>query len=217
PSAELKYDVKGLYDGQTAYGSAKIRWRNEGDRYSIDGETSMMFFTLLSFKSEGSIDASGVAPLLYVEKKFRKPETNTHFHRERNTISFSASTLSYPRKGTEQDRASVIWQLAGLARGEPEKFLPHTEIELFVAGNRDGEPWQFQVIGPEQIEIDDKPVSTVHLVRIPRTGSYQQKLDIWLAPQQDWYPVRLRFTETNGDNVDMSLSKLSPLPPHSPQ
>ena len=46
-------------------------------------------------------------------------------------------------------------------------------------------------------------------MRIPRQGSYDQKLDIWLAPQQGWYPVKLRYTETNGDYLDMALSKLT--------
>jgi len=48
-----------------------------------------------------------------------------------------------------------------------------------------------------------------HVMRAPRAGSYDKKLDIWLAPQQQWYPVRLRETETNGDYLDMSLSTLT--------
>jgi hypothetical protein len=48
-----------------------------------------------------------------------------------------------------------------------------------------------------------------HVVRIPRPGSYEQKLDIWLSQQQGWYPVKLRFTETNGEYLDMSLSNLT--------
>jgi hypothetical protein len=47
-----------------------------------------------------------------------------------------------------------------------------------------------------------------HVVRIPRPGSYDQKIDIWLAPQQGWYPVKIRYTETNGDFLDMSLSNV---------
>lgn len=209
PSAELKYDVEALRDGQMVYGSGKISWQSEGGNYTVNGEASILFFTLLSFKSTGMIDDFGVAPVLYSEKRFRRPETNTHFHRERNTISFSASTATYPRKGGEQDRASIVWQLTGIGRGAGEKFSPGAELEFFVAGVRDAAPWNVRVVGKEEIEIDSGKVVAWHVVRVPKPGSYDQKLDIWLAPQQEWYPVKLRFTETNGEYLDMLLSDLT--------
>lgn len=209
PSVELKYDVQALRDEQIVYGSGKITWQSEGTSYTVDGEASILFFTLLSFKSTGVIDASGVAPVLYSEKRFRRPETNTHFHRERNTVSFSASTATYPRKGGEQDRASIVWQLAGIGRGDREKFKPGAEIEFFVAGVRDATSWNVRVIGEEEIEIGSGKVVAWHVVRVPKPGSYDQTLDIWFAPQQEWYPVKLRFTETNGEYLDMLLSDLT--------
>ena len=45
-------------------------------------------------------------------------------------------------------------------------------------------------------------------------GRYDKSIDIWLAPQQDWYPVKLRETDKNGDYLDMSLSSLNPGNPH---
>jgi hypothetical protein len=209
PSAELKYDVQALRDGQMVYGSGKISWSSDGVTYAVNGEASILFFTLLNFKSSGVIDEFGVAPVLYSEKRFRRPETNTHFHRERNTISFSASTATYPRQGGEQDRASIVWQLTGIGRGDTERFKPDAEIELFVAGVRDAASWRVRVIGEEQIEIGSGQISAWHVVRIPKPGSYDQKLDIWLAPQHEWYPVKLRFTENNGEYLDMVLSNLT--------
>lgn len=209
PSAELKYDVQALRDGQMVYGSGKISWQSDGNSYTVNGEASILFFTLLSFKSAGVIDDFGVAPEIYSEKRFRRPETNTHFHRERNTISFSASTATYPRKGGEQDRASIIWQLTGIGRGDGEKFIPGAEIDLFVAGVRDAEPWRIRVLDQEEIDIGSGKVAAWHVVRIPKPGSYDQTLDIWLAPQHEWYPVKLRFTETNGEYLDMLLSDLT--------
>ncbi|OGB27712.1 MAG: hypothetical protein A3I66_07565 [Burkholderiales bacterium RIFCSPLOWO2_02_FULL_57_36] len=209
PSAELKYDVQALRDGQMVYGSGKISWQSDGGNYTVDGEASILFFTLLNFKSTGVIDGSGVAPVIYSEKRFRRSATNTHFHRERNTISFSASTVTYPRKGGEQDRASIVWQLTGIGRGDGEKFKPGAEIDFFVAGVRDAAPWRVRVIGEEQIEIGSGKVAAWHVVRVPKPGSYDQKLDIWLAPQHEWYPVKLRFTETNGEYLDMLLSNLT--------
>ena len=208
PSAALKYDVTALREGQTVYGRGKLGWQSQGDHYVASGEASVLFFTVLNFKSEGALDEFGVAPVLYSEKRFRKSETNTHFHRERNTISFSASTASYPRKGGEQDRASIIWQLVGIGRGDGEKFLPGAEIDIFVAGVRDAETWRIQVIDQEEVAVGSGKTMAWHVARVPRPGSFDQKLDIWLAPQQEWYPVKLRYTESNGDYLDMLLSNV---------
>lgn len=213
PSADLQYDVqKTVKDGQPMYGRGAIKWRTDGARYTVDGEAGVLFFTVLNFHSEGSIDAYGVAPELYSEKRFRKSETATHFNRERNTISFSASTKSYPRTGGEQDRASVIWQLASIGRGDSDQFARGSYIDLTVAGTRDADIWRMVVVGEEAIEIDGETILAWHVARTPRPGSYDQKLDIWLAPTREWYPLRLRYTETNGNYLDMSLADLNVLP-----
>ncbi|SDY34052.1 Protein of unknown function [Collimonas sp. OK242] len=211
PSAELKYDVEALQKGQNYHGGGKITWQTDGGSYTINGEAGALFITVLDFKSEGEINGFGVAPLTYTQKRFRKPATQTIFHRERNAIIFSSSPNSYPRSGGEQDRASVVWQLASIGRGDSTQFSPGAVIDLFVAGPLDAETWRMQIIGQEKITVGGGDLDAWHVIRVPQAGSHEQRLDIWLAPQQDWYPVKLRFTETDGDYLDMSLSKMKRL------
>lgn len=211
PSAELKYDVEALNKGQTYHGGGKITWQTNGSNYTINGEAGVLFINALDFKSEGELNDYGVSPLLYTEKKFRKSATSTRFQRAPDTITFSASTNSYPRTGGEQDRASIVWQLASIGRGDPGKIVPGGVIDLFVAGDKDAETWRFQILGQEEIKVGSGSVMTWHLARKPQQGSYEKTLDIWLAPEQEWYPVKLRFTEKNGDYLDMSMSKLKQL------
>lgn len=206
PSADLKFDVTALRDGRKVYGTGIIQWKNDGARYSEHGEASVLFFTVLRFDSTGTIDARGVNPELYNEKRFRKSETNTYFHRGRNLISFSASTLTYPRQGGEQDRASVVWQIAAMAHGDPHFMVAGKEIALFVAGARDGEVWRLRVVCEETLDVRGQRIAAWHVERLPKPGSYDQKIDIWFAPDQSWYPVRLLFTETNGEYLDMALA-----------
>lgn len=215
PSASLKYDIQKIpKEGSPMYGSGTISWHTDGHQYTVDGDFGVLFITALRFRSSGSITDIGIVPELYSEKRFRRSETNTHFQREPSLISFSASTQSYPRTGGEQDRASIIWQLAGIGRGDSEKFVAGASIDLFVAGTRDAETWHILVIGQEEIMIDGVSTTAWHVARAPKRGSYDQKLDIWLAPQQNWYPVRLRYTEANGDYLDMSLTSLNVSAPH---
>lgn len=39
----------------------------------------------------------------------------------------------------------------------------------------------------------------------------QLKLDIWLDPAREWYPVKLRFTEADGEYLEMVLTDAAPL------
>lgn len=214
PSAELKYKVEALQKGQNYHGSGKITWQTDGANYTINGEAGALFITVLDFKSGGEINGFGVAPVIYTQKRFRKPPTETTFDRDHNSIVFSSSANKYPRSGGEQDRASVVWQLASIGRGDGSQFAPGAVIDLFVAGPLDAETWRMQVVGQEKIDVDGDQRDVWHVIRIPEPGSHEQRLDIWLSPQQEWYPVKLRFTETDGDYLDMSLSNLKPLNPN---
>jgi len=213
PSAKLKFDIeKTPVNGATMHGSGTIDWQTDQHQYAINGDFGVLFITALRVKSTGKIESSAIAPELYAEKRMRRSETNTHFHRERQTISFSASTASYPRLGNEQDRASIIWQMAAIGRGDADHFQPGATIPVVVAGTRDASQWQITVIGMEEIEIDGKQMTTWRLQRAPRSGSYDQTLEFWLAPEIGWYPVRLRYTEPNGDVLDMVMRSLNVYP-----
>lgn len=214
PSAELTYDVRALSKGQNWYGSGVFKWDTDGSRYRIFGEAYVTIFiklTALNFTSEGLIANFGLAPVLYTEKPRNKSATNTHFQHANGKISFSASTANYPYKGGEQDRASIIWQLAGIGRADAEQFTPGTTFEIVVAGKRDAESWRIQVVGLEEVDTGEGTTTAWHVLRAPRPGSYDEKLDIWLAPGKDWHPVKVLYTYANGDYTELSLSEMKPL------
>lgn len=215
PPAELRYAVHAVRQDGEYFGKGTIKFMRQEGGYTIIGATNLLFISVLDFRSDGLVTELGLEPLMYTEKRFRRAATNTHFQHENKLISFSASARTYPRAGGEQDRASIVWQLAAIGRGEPAQLRAGQEITLFVAGVREAEPWIIQVIGEETVEADGRPVPAIHLVRYPRPGSYEQKLDIWLAPTMQWYPVKLRFTEANKDRLDMSLAD-PPLPAPRP-
>jgi hypothetical protein len=47
------------------------------------------------------------------------------------------------------------------------------------------------------------------VVREPLADASDQALDIWLAPSQEWYPVKLRFSDDDKDFVEQTLTKLT--------
>ena len=210
PPAELVFNAIGVSkDGRSLSGSGTMQWRHDGQRYTLDTEISALVFTLAKNRSEGELGELGIAPNLYVEKRFGRSETNTHFQQQPKQISFSASTAIIPAIGGEQDRGSWIWQLASLGRGNPGKFESGLNLEMFVASAKGVDAWRIRVNGKEQLKLPDGEVSAWRLSVVPGKQSFDKQFDLWLAPERQWYPVRLLHEDKNGNRVELSLSKIS--------
>lgn len=210
PSADLVYSIKAKQSGLTIDGNALLQWHTANNKFSIVTETrAALVGKILDARSEGAISEYGLAPIVFTEKRFRKPQTTTTFDRQKKTISFTKSDRTYPIKGGEQDRNSAIWQLAAIARGAPAKFKPGSIWTFFVAGQSDAEPWSFKVMKQEQLKTPLGNMSALHIVRMPASDSKGQQLDIWLAPSLEWYPVQLRFTEPDNDSIEQMLQQVS--------
>jgi len=209
PSADLSYNLKVKQSGLSLNGLATVQWRAGDGKYSIAAESrAAIFGKVVENHSEGAIDDFGLAPVTFHEKRIRKDPYTTSFKRDAKTIAFTESDTTYPILGGEQDRLSAQWQLAAIARAAPDKFKPGSEWNLFVAGRRDAEVWNFKVTKIETIQTGAGEVSAVHLVKEPPAKSPGQQVDLWLAPSMDWYPVRVRFNDPDGDFVDQVLEKI---------
>ncbi|CAL63050.1 Conserved hypothetical protein [Herminiimonas arsenicoxydans] len=210
-SADLNYTINAHQSGLTLNGTATLHWSRDKDRYSISTETrAMLLGKILEAKSEGAIDAHGLAPLTSTEKRMRKDPTTTTFNRETRSITFSASDASYPIKGGEQDRNSVVWQLATIARSTPAKFKTGANISMMVAGQKDADQWTFKVGKSETIKTSLGDLKTIKVSKLVKGNDKSQKIDIWFAPGKEWYPVRIRFAEPSGDFIEQTIAKITP-------
>lgn len=208
PPVDLTFDVVAVRKGNRTSGHGSMRWRHDGQHYKLTVEMGVLFFTLLTYRSEGDVGKIGVIPELYAEKRVGRSETNTHFHRQRREISFSASTAVAAARGGEQDRGSWIWQLASLGRGDPDKFEAGLAFEMTVAGTKSVDTWRIYVNGRENVMLPEGGVSAWRLSVIPGSESFEKQFDLWLAPDRQWYPVRLRHEDKNGNSIDLQLTKI---------
>lgn len=210
PSATLNYTINANQHGLPLNGSAVVQWTSGNGRYAITTETrAMLLGKILEAKSEGAIDASGLAPLTSVEKRYRKDATTTTFNRDTNTITFSASSATHPIKGGEQDRNSVVWQLATIARSTPAKFKAGSTITIVVAGQKDADTWNFKVGKSEKIKSPLGDLNAVKVSKVVKDAGKEQKIDIWFAPSRNWYPVRIRFSEPEGDFIEQTITSIA--------
>lgn len=210
PSADLTYDLAARQRGLALKGEAVVTWRAGDGKYNTRLQSrAAILGTLTDDRSEGTIDAYGLAPAEFWEKRMRKDPSSVIFDRESKTIRFQDGEKTYPLKGGEQDRVSITWQLAAVARAAGDKFKPGSEWPFFVAGRRDAEAWTFKVVKREKVKTGVGEVDAVMVSRQPLKDSRDQSIDVWLAPGQEWYPVKIRFTEGDKETIEQTLRSVS--------
>jgi len=214
PSATFEMDVARVdADGTKWTGAAAMAWHTDGSTYrsSVEAGVSLLVtrLNLLVLRSEGTIDDYGIAPDRAAEKRARRAETATHFNRsgERaGTISFSASDRSFPLLAGAQDKATVPFQLAGIGRADINQF--GGDIDIQVGEDKAASLFRFQLVGEEELNTRMGKLVTWHLTRPPMPGTYSSRLDIWLAPGMQWYPVQIRNTEASGALTTQTVSHI---------
>ena len=200
PPAELTLDVERT-DGKGVSwsGQAVMDWRRNGNDYRLSwvaSATMVVTINLVELTSEGTVDTEGIVPRRMTEKRRNRAQTATHFDQEQGRITFSASQASHALAPGAQDKATFPMQLAGIGRADPEQFK--TDIELLVGEDKDASLFRFVLVGQEEIDTGMGKLATWRLTRPPLPGSYSSRLDVWLAPGHNWYPVQVRSTEAKG-------------------
>ncbi|WP_175822863.1 DUF3108 domain-containing protein [Burkholderia sp. BCC0419] len=200
PSGDLQYDT--FYNGmQNMIGT--IRWRTDGHTYDLSVSMPVPFVGPFTYRSEGRIDAFGVAPDRYVEKRGKRPEDIAIFNREIRQVVFTRTPNNAPLPDGVQDRFSMLMQLSGLVRGNPAAYKPGVTQQFFVIDNNSGETWPITVIGDEQVQTQSGIIAARHFMRLPRRDGDTRRIDMWLAPSLGWLPARLVQSEPNGAQIEL--------------
>jgi hypothetical protein len=211
PSADITLDVARTDANGTKWsGDALLSWRVTPSSYRVKVEAGIRVVfahvNLLTLTSEGTVGDEGFVPTLMTEKRRGRAMTATHFNRQEGTLTFSASGAKYPLVPGAQDKASVPLQLTAIARGDSKQLSGN--IDILVGEDRDASVFTFTVAGQEQIDTPLGRIATWHLVRPPKPGSYNSRLELWLAPGYGWYPVQIRNVETSGAVTTQTASKI---------
>jgi len=200
PSGELQYDT--FYNGVRNQ-PGTIHWSSDGTTYEMVVSVPLPFVGTFSYSSHGHIDAFGLAPDQYIEKRGRRAEDVSIFNRATRQIAFTRTPASLPLTDGAQDRFSMVMQLASLVRGDPDVYKPGVTRQFFVVDNDSGETWPIETIGDETIRTSQGFVSARHFMRLPRREGDRRRIDVWLAPSLGWLPARLVQTEPNGTEIEL--------------
>ena len=188
---------------------AQIDWLNLGDAYQIKVTLTVPFLGDYIFSSSGKVDRYGLAPDFYEEIRGNKGPRNIEFARQINSIKYSVNgQASDLPKGT-QDRFSVLFQLASLVGGNPQLDGSGVAREIPIAEIDKLSQWIFISQGDEEVSdpTDTKKFKARHFVRLPRDEGDKRKLEVWLAEEHHWLPLKVLQTEPNGRVFELFLIK----------
>jgi len=210
PSTELVYALqRGVQSGE-----ARLSWRAEGERYALSLQAALPSGREIEHYSEGGFDAAGIAPLRLADRRRGRDVRAANFQREQGKVTFSGPRWELPLEAGTQDRVSWLVQLVALVGAVPEGLREGTELAMWVVGARGAAShWRFEVRGLQRVSLEAQSVETWWLVREP-AHPYDLRVEVWLDPQQAYWPLKLRQTQIpGGEPLDWSLRAATPVPP----
>ncbi|QEI04805.1 DUF3108 domain-containing protein [Pigmentiphaga aceris] len=211
PDAHLYYQTKVAAKGMSLSIDSEIEWSRQGDTYRVLNHAQHMLLGNLTFDSRGRVTPAGLVPEAYLETR-RKREKLVTIDQASKQVKFSGGQTAAAPAGL-QDRTSVLLQLSSLARGDAAAFQTGKTLTVPVAGSSQVQEWVFQIVGEETLSSPMGKLRTVHVKRQPRAGRDgpdEQQVDVWLAPDRNWLPARVRLREANGDEFDQVVSRIEP-------
>ncbi len=211
-STRMSYLLTGNYRGEVS-GTAQVEWVREASRYQVhvDFIVGPRLAPLITQRStsDGEITAQGLAP--------RRYDQDVRFvgqDRPRQTVFFDAGNVVLangdvkPAPPGLQDTASQFVQLAYVFGTKPEMLTVGGSVEIPLALPKKVAVWVYDVVGSEVLNTPFGPVTGIHLQ--PRGNDQKAgtlSVEMWMAPQLRYLPVRIRFVQDAQTYVDLMIAK----------
>ena len=202
----IDYDVRRSLDG-SAIGAAKtIYLLDQDNRYSIRNEVeakgfvSLFYWNKLVQTSDGFVTSEGLKPVNYHYKFCSRIDNAAAFDWESKKIitTMNGKTNEFEMQEASQDMLSFMYQFMF----EP----PLTKMKLYITNGKSYKPYDYAYIGDEIIETDTDKIETMHIAKF--NYSNEERIDLWLAKDYRFIPIKIRKTEKDGSILDQSAKKI---------
>ena len=192
PPAQLRYTL--LHNGQA--GEALLAWQHDGQRYQLTLQAQTAAGApLLQQVSAGLVDAHGLAPDRFTDRRRQGRTQAASFRRDIGQIGYSGPPQQHPAWPGAQDRLSWLAQLVAVlaAAGSP----PPEVVTLFVTDARGHAGlWQLQRQPDTLLAMPGGAWPAQHWLRLPPRPE-GLRIEVWLpadpaGPAGPW-PLRLHM------------------------
>lgn len=208
PPAQVEA-VYRLTKGAQPFGIAEESYRREGNTYRITSVTRATgIFALfvkgaIRLESRGEVGAAGLRPThfehwrgndaqraIFADFDWRKGEV---------TLRYDGKNESEALPGGCQDRLSQLYQFMH----QP----PRGEFDMAMSSGRQVGHYRYRVAGEETL---DTPAGRFDALRLEKLGAGKgDGVEIWLAKNRAYLPVKVRYEEKDGSFLEQVVEKLN--------
>ncbi len=199
-SGEAQYKLRmGIVSGELT-----LSWKFADGHYRLDSiaQGSGIFAVAGKYvqASEGDIAANGLRPTTFsVERRGKKD--SAAFNWTDNSVRFNGKSGERTEAATPgtQDMLSLLFQLA---------FAPPLgdDLTVIVTNGRKLERYAFERAGEEVISLEGGKFHTLKILK-QRKGD-EDGMEVWLALEHHYLPVKIRVTDKKGSVIEQSLMAL---------
>ncbi len=205
---EMLFDVSSGRDGGKV-GVTQVSFERYTDaRYKIVSTTQpqglvALFLGNLVQRSEGIITAQGLQPVsfLYQFGDNEKREQRASFDWQAGQVqmhSKQGDVTATLIAGT-QDMLSFMFQYM---------YVPPLEqMQVAVANGKKLSVYQYRFDGEETLNTKMGDINSLHISK--SRGDSEQKLELWLAPDYYYLPVKIRKTEKDGRVYEQIVTRIA--------
>ena len=199
-SGEAQYKLRmGIVSGELI-----LSWKFTDGHYRLDSIAQGTGIFAIAGKyvqaSEGDVASSGLRPTTFsVERRGKKD--SAAFNWADNSVRFNGKSGEHTEAATPgtQDMLSLLFQLA---------FAPPLgdDLTVIVTNGRKLERYAFERAGEEVISLEGGKFHTLKILK-QRKGD-EDGMEVWLALEHHYLPVKIRVTDKKGSVIEQSLMAL---------
>ena len=196
-SGEAQYKLRmGIVSGELI-----LSWKFTDGHYRLDSIAQGTGIFAIAGKyvqaSEGEVASSGLRPTTFsVERRGKKD--SAAFNWADNSVRFNGKSGERTEAATPgtQDMLSLLFQLA---------FAPPLgdDLSVIVTNGRKLERYAFERAGTEVISLEGGKFHTLKILK-QRKGD-EDGMEVWLALEHHYLPVKIRVTDKKGSVIEQSL------------
>ena len=186
-----------IHFGSMKLGIGEGRLKHDGKKYEVYSDTipkgiAALFIDTIRRESKGSITENGLRPLSFVERGRKKGIRAAEFDWTNNRLRLihgeSNQVVDLPKGSIDQASLPYAFAFAGKI---PDDFSIH------VTDGRRIKEYEYRIIGRERIKTALGEIETIHVQRRP-DPSTKRSFEFWVAVEQHYLPVQVRFTDKKG-------------------
>lgn len=210
PPDEIRHFNVTLGDYGDGVRVAEMSYRmTHGDnRYRLDtagqasGLIALVYSGQLIQASDGRIGPTGLMPESYREKRGRRPERMIRFDwNTRTMIGNGDPPAEVPLPDGTQDRLSLAYQLGLLVRQDPLRAAAGARFGLPLAAMRSVDAVTIACGGRVTLRVSGSALAAIKFeIRGERHAN--DRIDVWLSPEQSMLPLRIRFLDDGSKVID---------------